>query len=216
MVRGPWRAAAARGDGLGARSASLPEDAGQGQPGAPLLQCQEDVALAAEVHQVALPVAELAAQMRFVGRWWIGVRWGWRARGVVATPPATLRLALREQRGSRATTGRTVGMAVDGLRADRVLRSSSSIRPAICSATIPRQGGPRRGRAGGWSARSSSRAACAPTRVARRCPAGSRQRTDCARARAGWCSDAGRAAARSRRCSGPSPSCRAGGISPQG
>ena len=97
---------------------------GQRQPGAPFLQRQQDVALAAEVHEVALPVAELAAKMslcrplmdrRPVGDGGLAP--------AVSSPPAALRLALCEQpRQPRAPAGRAVDMAVDGLRADRVFR----------------------------------------------------------------------------------------------
>ena len=98
---------------------------GQRQPGAPLLQRQEDVALAAEVHQIALPVTELAAKMglcralldrRPVGDGGLAP--------AVAPPSAAPRLALREQpRQAGAPSGRAVGVAVDGTGADPVLRS---------------------------------------------------------------------------------------------
>ena len=75
---------------------------GQGEPGVPLLQCQEDVALAAEVHQVAaFERPNWLRRCAFVGRWWIGVRLGIGGLAAsVATPPAALRLALRERAGT--------------------------------------------------------------------------------------------------------------------
>jgi hypothetical protein len=52
------------GDGIGGKFGILGgKTPGQGQPGAPFLQRQENVALTAEVHQMALPIAELAAQV---------------------------------------------------------------------------------------------------------------------------------------------------------
>ena len=95
------------------------------QPGAPLLQRQEDVALAAEVDEVALPVAELAAKMglcrALVDRRAVG---DGGLAPAVAPSPAALRLALGEQpRQPRSPAGRAVGVAVDGLRTDPVLRS---------------------------------------------------------------------------------------------
>ena len=47
---------------------------GQGQPGAPFLQRQESVALTAQVHQIALPI--WLRTWVWVGRCWIGVRFG--------------------------------------------------------------------------------------------------------------------------------------------
>ena len=96
---------------------------GQGQPGASLLQRQEDVALAAEVHEIALPVAELAAQMSLGGplmdRHAVGDGW---LSPAVSSPAAPLRLALREiARQSGLPAGRAVDVAVDGLRADAVV-----------------------------------------------------------------------------------------------
>jgi hypothetical protein len=91
-------------DGLGSEVGVFAlKKPGQVQPAGPLLQCQEDVALAAEVHQVALPAAELAAQMRLcrplADRSLVG---DGRLAASVATPPATLRLALRQQPGGPA------------------------------------------------------------------------------------------------------------------
>ena len=40
---------------------------GQGQPGASLLEGQEDVLLAAEVHEIALPMSESDAPVSFGG-----------------------------------------------------------------------------------------------------------------------------------------------------
>jgi hypothetical protein len=77
------------------------------------------------MHEVALPVAELAAQMRS-GRPLMdrdAVRDG-RIAPAVAPSPTALRLALREKTGQpRPPPGRAIGMAIDGLGADRVLRS---------------------------------------------------------------------------------------------
>ena len=54
------------GDGIGGKRSVLAEKApGQGQTRAPLVQRQEDVTLASEVHQIAFPMPELAAQMGF-------------------------------------------------------------------------------------------------------------------------------------------------------
>ena len=92
------------GDGLGGEVGVFAlKTPGQGQPGAPLLQGQEDVALAAEVHQVALPVAELAAQMRLcrplLDRRPVGD--GGLAASV-ATPPARFGLRCASSRGRPA------------------------------------------------------------------------------------------------------------------
>lgn len=96
---------------------------GQGQPGCPFLQRQENVALAAEVHQIAFPVSELAAQMGF--GWPLMDRRAVRDRRLaptVAPSPAALRLALREEpRQARAPTARAVDVALEGLHADRML-----------------------------------------------------------------------------------------------
>ena len=77
------------------------------------------------MHQVALPVAELAAKMglcrALVDRRAVG---DGGLAPAVASSPAALRLALREQaRQPRPSPGRAVGVAIDELGADAVLRS---------------------------------------------------------------------------------------------
>jgi len=113
-------------------------------------------------------------------------------------------LALREKaRQPRPPAGGAAGMAVDGLRTDRVFRSvelhpprdllramSAGLTRPHCGhgpRSRPWQGGPLHGHAGGWSARDATRVASAPRHDARRCPAGSCQRTGCAEARGRSC-----------------------------
>ena len=120
------RSAQLRDDGFGGEVGVFAENTpGQRQPALPLLKRQKNVALAAKVHQVALPMAELTAKMglcrplvdrRAVGEGGLAP--------AVSPPPAALGLALREQaRQPRLSPDQAVGVAVDGLRADRVFGS---------------------------------------------------------------------------------------------
>jgi hypothetical protein len=96
---------------------------GQRQPGAPLLQGQADVPLPAEVHEVALPMAELAAQVG-LGRALLdrGPIGDGRLAAAVAPPATSLWPSLRQEpRQPGPSPGRAVGVAVDGPRANRVL-----------------------------------------------------------------------------------------------
>lgn len=111
-----------RPDGLGGEVGISAMKAGERQQVAPLLQRQQEAALAAEVHELNLPVAELAAELgiccllmdrRAVGHGGFAL--------AVAPPPAALGLALRQKpRQARPSSGRAISVAVDGLRADPV------------------------------------------------------------------------------------------------
>jgi len=111
------------------------------------------------VHEVALPVAELAAKMGF-GRALMDRRpvGDGGLAPAIAPSPAALRLSLRKlARQSRLPAGRAVGVAVDRLRADPVLRSVELHPPRDLL------GGPTHGKAvSKWSRRGVERAILDP------------------------------------------------------